>query len=509
MNVEEHLQTTDANSWKPMSEAFLEWLGNRGNILEPGLAPEPTIKVLTFLALLESTKACTYEDIRQIFRKKNVIQGNIPDNTLRTSALNLGKTLEKFEHALELKSFRGRFQLIKRTPKLSTNTQVNTQQDPAVLILYPQAIKAEDVACVLIEKAMLSLPGLYFLEWSARWWETYSSKEAEIRVNYETGAWEHLGIKNRLSNDTNTEQIISIVGLAPGEGLAEIGLLKKILRDNNKKIHYLAIDSSPKLLRDHIGLLKETLTPEIENGQLICAGTVADIFSGLREAVEKTRNEFKSRGTIKPELDFLPSSCSMLVTYFGNCLGNNYQDQETEFFSMVQSIFQNRPLEILVGVSVMRATPDKYIRNWDDFLLQSPRHLLETKKLLESSRESNSDELPEFILPQDNNKSTRCPAVTPEPYIVRHQIEGQIYRFYYKLAFDLDLAKSLGQPTRPLPKGTLILLHSIIKYNIRTLVNGIEKCGVFNVKYDSSYHQVVDTANGKREYAVFSAYLEK
>ena len=64
------------------------------------------------------------------------------------------------------------------------------------------------------------------------------------------------------------------------------------------------------------------------------------------------------------------------------------------------------------------------------------------------------------------------------------------------------------QLVRPLPKGSLILLHSIIKYNMKTLVSGIEKCGLFNVAYDNSYHQVVDTPNGKREYVVFSAYVE-
>lgn len=43
---------------------------------------------------------------------------------------------------------------------------------------------------------------------------------------------------------------------------------------------------------------------------------------------------------------------------------------------------------------------------------------------------------------------------------------------------------------------------------MKTLVSGIEKCGLFNVAYDNSYHQVVDTPNGKREYVVFSAYVE-
>lgn len=495
------------NSWEANLECFQSWLDNRVDILEPGLVPEPTIKVLIFLALIDANKPCTYDDLRDYFKTKNVIRGKVPDNTLRTSVSNLGKTLEKSGHAYELKASRGRFQLKLRSRE-KVAKEPHTEQSSVVLLLDPPAIRAEDIALTLIEKAMLPFHSLYFLEWSARWWETYSSKEAEARVKYEADAWERLGIKKRLLNANNIDIPIGMVGLAPGEGLAEIELLKKILRDGyNRKVHYIAVDSSQRLLRDHIGLLKETLTPEIESGQLLCAGVIADIFTGLSESIDRVKNEFVRRNTIKKAEDFLPSTSGLIITYLGNCLGNNYQDQETEIFSIIHSIFQNRPLDILIGVSVMRSTPDKYKRNWDDFLLQTPRHLLETKKLLVSSK-SDKDYLTEFLLSKKNNDN-RCPPVLPETYIVRHQIEGQIYRFYYTLSFDLKLIESLNKKTRPLPAGTLILLYSIIKYKMEKLVDGIKRCGLFNIEYDSEYHQVVDTANGIREYAVFTAYSEK
>lgn len=504
MDVEEQIYIQKA-SWKPISEEFLRWLDNRHHLLEPGLIAEPTIKILIFLALFDAQKPCTYDDLREIFKFRNVINGVVPDNTLRTSVLNLTKTLNKYEHPFELKSLRGSFQLVRRN-----NILKNIPKDPVVLLLEPPAVEANEIAKILIEKAMLPFHALYFLEWPARWWETYSSKEAEIRIPYESGAWERLGIRNRLLKSNNSD-CISMIGLAPGEGLAEIELLKKILRtEKNKKIHYLAVDSSPRLLRDHIGLLKETLSAEIEAKQLLCAGVVADIFSNLRDAIGRARVEFKENGIVDDQSDFIPSSSSMLITYFGNCLGNNYQDQETELFTMIYSVFQNRPIEFLVGVSVMQETPEEYKRNWDDFLLQTPRHLLESKNLLKSSITNNLT-LPEFILPQRPRDDTRCPSVVPEPYIVRHQIKGQIYRFYYKLAHALELEKTkeLSETlARSLPKGTLILLYSIIKYNMKTLVEGIEKCGLFKIEYDETYHQVVDTPNGKREYAVFSAYLE-
>lgn len=495
------------HGWETVKEVFEEWLDKREDSLGPGLSPEPTIKVLIFLALLEAQKACTYDDIKEIFKSKRVIKGVVPDNTLRTSVLNLGRTLDKSGHALELQSFRGKFQLVPRIIKPMNVLAHANQRDSVILLLEQPAFKAEEIAYDLIEKAMLPFHALYFLEWSARWWEIFSSNEAQIRVQYEADAWDKLGIGDRLLENSNG--LISIVGLAPGEGLAEIELLKKILNENLKiKIHYVAIDSSQRLLRDHISLLKETLTAEIENGRLMCAGIIADIFSGLREAINKIRVEFVKRGTTKSEQEFLPADSSLLITYLGNCLGNNFQDQETEIFSIIHSAFLNRPLEFLVGVSVMQATPDEYKRNWDDFLLQTPKHLLETKKLLASSRTTESNDLPEFNLPKDWN-SDRCPAVVPESYIVRHKIEGQIYRFYYRLAYDLKLTSELCKDLLPLPKGTLILLYNIIKYNMNTLVRGIEACGLFKIIYDKNYHQIVDTPNGRREYAVFSAFSEK
>lgn len=499
---------SEYSRWEAISDVFHQWIEDKTDILKPGLNPEPTIKVLIFLALFDAKKACTYSEIKEIFKTKNVIKGLIPDNTLRTSILSLSKTLDKFHHPLELKSERGSFQLITRTTnKLNLDLPKTNKSDSVIILLDPPAIKAEDIAFELIEKSRLPFHSLYFLERSARWWEIFSHNEAEIRVKYETESWLKLGVRDRILSNTN--ETISFVGLAPGEGLTEIELLKIILLENpNKKIHYLAVDLSKRLLREHINLLKETLASEIETGRVICTGVIADIFCNFSDTVNRVRNELFNKNYIEKESDFLPASSSLLVTYLGNCLGNYYQDQETEIFSIIYSTFQNRPLEFLVGVSVMRSTPDEYKRNWDDFLLQTPKHLLEINKLLESSRADDSKSLPEFDLPKVGD-SNRCPSVIPETYIVRHRIEGQIYRFYYKLEYDLNLKFDLNKGLRPLPKGTLILLYNIVKYNMKTLINGIEACGLFKVKYDPKYHQIIDTPNGVREYAVFSGFLDK
>ena len=41
-------------TWEANNDIFNEWLGNRHAVLEPGLVPQPSIKILVFLALLDS-----------------------------------------------------------------------------------------------------------------------------------------------------------------------------------------------------------------------------------------------------------------------------------------------------------------------------------------------------------------------------------------------------------------------------------------------------------------------
>lgn len=494
----------DICGWEINLDVFNHWVEIKRPELRLFPNIKPTIKILIFLALVDAQKECSYSEILKIFECKNILFGIVPDNTLRTSILNLGKMLDKLNHPMQLKGFRGKFQLIRRQRSI-VESDTASKLSSVILLVDPPSIKAEDIAIELVEKARLPFHALYFLERSAHWWEIFSYSESQIRIQYESASWEKLGVRNRLINDKNN--IVCFVALAPGEGLGEIELLKKILNEHqNKMVHYIAIDLSQRLLRGHINLLKESLKIEISQGRIICVGMIANIFCDLPHTINRIRNELVDRNYVSKGSDFLPESSGLLVTYFGNCLGNYYQDQETEIFSIIYSTFPNRPLEFLVGVSVMRSTPDEYKRNWDDFLLQTPKYLLETNKLLESSRLSPSTQLPEFNLP-NLGSNERCPSIIPELYVVRHGIEGQIYRFYYKLEYDLYLSNSLDNGLRSLPKGTLILLYNIVKYKMNTLINGIEACGLFKIKYNPNFHQIVDTSNGKREYAVFSAYL--
>lgn len=455
----------------------------------------------------------------KIFEAHGVIVGEVPDATLRSALRSLGRTLKDAGHPLELRSIRGRFQL---RPRGAFNAP-HTSKARVVLLDAP-VVMAKDTARTVVVNGRLPFESLYSLEWAARWWEAYSGEEAAIRAPYEVEAWHKLGIASRLRK--REEEPMCIVGLAPGEGIGEIAILKMILRNGEStpsRIHYLAVDSSPRLLRDHIGLLRETLAPEIESGRLICAGVVTDIFIGLTSAIAEVQDEFRRRGPLSTEDDFLHTSWPMLVTYLGNCLGNGEPDREDRFFSTVHSAFPNRPLELLVGVSVMREESDEYDRTWDEFLLQSLHHLLETSKSLESSQPNQSEELPEFTLPRlldynrEENKAKyleakktrddRCPPVIARPYFTSSDIEGQIYSFEYRLTYDLGIP---DERVHKRPKGSRVTLYNVIKYKMPTLVEGIKKGGIFKkVKYLPDFHQAVRTSNGVREYAVFSAYFGK
>lgn len=503
-----------SDTWEPVKEEFLKWLGHRENLLDPCIPPEPTGKCLVFLALLDSDRYCTYEDIQEIISRKNVIRGNIPNVTLRTSVASLGKTLDKFRHPLELKSLRGHFKLEKRPPDFSKKKERADKKNSGIIVLMDDIVteesQEEEIARTIIKKTTIPFKALFLLEWSARMWEHYSSEETEMRFPQEFNAWYNLGIKERLSKDGAIKECVNVVGLAVGEGLSEIGVLKTITEDKDiSKIHYLAVESSPRLLRDHIGLIKESFFNEIASGRLLCAGVLSDMFYDLNEPVERARKAFLSMGVTNSSEEFLPKDSGLLITYFGNCLGNNAPDKETEIFALIRSSFRHRPLEFLVGTAVIHSDiPEQYKRNWDDFLIQMPKYLMETRGLLVSSSNCNSTDR-EFLLTKNGKKKERFPDVILDPYIAQHGIKGKIYRFYYKLSHDLCISEKLDDSIPSLPRGTQILLMNVIKYDMRTLIQAVENGMSFKVSYNDKFNAVLKTQNGEREYATFSAYLEE
>lgn len=349
---------------------------------------------------------------------------------------------------------------------------------------------------VLVKEHKLLVNETYAFSCTSSAWLSVSNKEAEARPRYEGAAWNHLHLNQILTSAT---PVVNLVGLAVGEGLGEIELLRHAL-DDDHVVHYLALDLSPVLLAAHVERVREVFAEALAEGRLVCAGFLGNIFTDLERSVRASESEFISRGILSSDDQFLPTCAPLLVTYLGNCLGNDSNDREDLIFDTISSVFLSHKVSILFGISLMRSSPDKYSQSSADFFLQIPRYLTNDLQVLRSARETTNCEPEEFeICPNSKSKNGRMLPVTPRSYESRG-IKGQIYDFFYRLDFDLEF------PSQNLKAeaGTKLLLYSVTKFDPEALVRFIQNLG-YALIYDPSYHERVETEFGPREYTVMLA----
>jgi hypothetical protein len=350
-------------------------------------------------------------------------------------------------------------------------------------------------ASTLVQQHRLLINETYAFSCTSAVWFSVSRKEATSRKTYEAGAWDELKISEIF--ERSSSGIVNMVGLAVGEGWGEIELLKKALA-NGFTVHYLAMDFSPVLLAGHIATIRETFEPELNEGRLICAGFLGNVFFDLENAWNTCRSEFQRREVLSGRDDFLPVSAPLLVTYLGNCLGNDSNNAEHAILNSISSIFPHQLLLILIGVSVMRSAPDQYSPSSADFFLQVPHYLMNDLQLLKSVARAPAYE-PEFEVPNESTRDRRMPGVALRDYTFR-AIKGQIYDFYYKLDYDLEYPAE----NKIVDAGTPLLLYSVTKFEPAGLVSFMESLG-YAVTYEPLYHQRIDTEFGPREYTVMLA----
>jgi hypothetical protein len=566
----------DRGGWKGgMSEsAFRDWLATHPAWFGKGDAPQLSVKSILFLTLLDAMRdeqgPRSYKQLVDAMKK--VVEGKVPDASVRTGLHHLKEDLDQAGHRLELRTVKSTGLGRDRVGYVLVKREFKPQPTEPLLILAPPAFSPDQIAGDLIENGTLPFHALYFLPRSACRWVAFSSEEGEERIRYEQRSWGELKIRDRLIGGHKSERM-NMLSLGPGEGLGEVAILRAIfgVQDTGglvpaatpipKKVCYLAIDSSPVLLLDHIQTLRENFAEQLQTGELICAGVVADVFSrdGIGQVLQQVRTEFVRREVHMTEREFFPEDdCPTLVTYLGNNLGNDPDPDTTKLFRGLRDAIPNRPLEVLVGVSVKRNQPDKYGDSWYQFLLETPHHLLANMKLMESvpptdaEREIEFENWPEFTPPPDGSKdwvdrqvekwskertitnadqvekhrkrierfAKKCldrprflPPEEPQTFSGNLGVKGDIYRFQYRLAFGLQLAVRLDSSARPrrtrpmLEAGREIVLYSIIKFDIRSLLDAIRRGTSFNVKESMDSYTVV-TPNGIREYQVFSAFLD-
>ncbi len=496
-----------SENWTVNEERFRRWLGPRHNLLSPVVdLKKPSVKTLAALALLDgNSRQMTYGEISEAIYERKIVQPirhsdeeGISILTLRVALSELGRTLADKKHRFQLRVIRenrtARFQLLQpyQTEVFSNLAPASSPTHHRDPINDPRTI-----AKTLVQNGGgIPIASLYATYRAAAAWLSFSTKTAVEKKSYESGSMNTLGVTTRIGGDR-----VSLVGLAVGEGLGEIEILKDLLRNKARKhplrVDYLAIDSSDILLMSHAKLVTEHFSKEINDGSLVFVPVVGDLY----ELSQHKARESGLRGN-----GFLSSKYA-ITTFFGNCLGNDEQ-KEWEFFKKVFEAFQDgEQVEVLVGVSLIRYRADKHRRipidekyTLDPFLLETPRHLTYDLEFLTSLNKTGKaiplHQNTEFLLPEGHQEF-----LPSADYATPMGVRGKVYRFFYKLKNDLttwdrDAILKAGQP---------ILLYSIVKYEVETLLEFLRARG-YSVSAPQSESGILSIAEGEEEfrYMVFS-----
>ena len=506
--------------------AYRNWAHKWRAELLPMFSPTdvPTVKALLFLALLETQgNDCGYDDLTALIEYHGVVasRGDLKRDGLRVAIGDLHKTLANHQTP---------FRLVRRGQGVFC---LNHAHLPAVATAYSQVItdfslnhplgKPEELLRNLFETRVLPFHSLYYLPQSAAWWANYSHEEAAKRHPLEAASWRCFGLHQRLQS---TDRILSVVGLAVGEGRGELAMLQEIIKDLDPRVqvHYLAIDLSPGLLLHHAQNLSLEFRHLMSAGRMVCATVVGDIYDLLpSRAADSWDAISRARDLMFPE--FLPWQSPMLVTYLGNCMGNEAPDSERRFFDLLRTRLGDKaraahddpsgPLECVIGVSVNRE-PEKYTLDWENFLLEGPRRLLE-RGLLRSHGSGRG-----AFVPKSGGPETQA-----VDYSASLGLTGRRYVFNHVLQHSISASTGTTalMPDR-LNEKQAIQLYAITKYDMETMVTLAGDLGFHVARVDAArveecapnfahpvedreqwLEQIVHTKNGTRHYGVFGVGL--
>jgi hypothetical protein len=231
------------------------------------------------------------------------------------------------------------------------------------------------------------------------------------------------------------------------------------------------------LLVAHVDTLRTHFASEIRSGKLRCVGVLGDVFD-LAHALTLARDLAEQRkmpGFLLPEKP-------TIATYLGNCLGNGDSDTEGKIIdSVVHALPKAELVSVVLGVSAAGTVHPYPPRMWQ-FFLQTPYYLMQGGLLTGNSNdEFDPQKINEEIALVVNGKSTSKARLggryelCVDSYSASFGVRGAIYRFYYRTAGDVHVGKS--EAGGVLPAGSPILLHTIKKYDIPSLVGYLRTRG--------------------------------
>lgn len=482
---------------------YERWLTERSPDLLKGLElKKPTVRSLVYLALTETRKQpSSYEGLNRIIESKGVFKEPISTLSLRVALSDLSRRLPKLDPKLRI-----------RFHKIGRKVQFNLEGEPSSppvnlstpLITPVSATNPQEIARSLVrDGGGLPFSALYCSYRAAANWITFSSPFAFAKKDYEAESLDGYHILSRIEKWSPSRRV-GVCGVAVGEGLGEIELLGKLLRDTEAAkgfaVDYLPIDSSEFLLSCHLKLVQDRFKKEIRSGRLRISPVVGDLYQ-LKELLPLVRRRMG---------DSFLNNMPIVSTYFGNCIGN-YENHEWEYFrSVLESFSYQQPLIFLVGASLTRNVPtsgrkspveeEKYFL--DPFLLETPRHLQHDLGLLVSMR----DGVPmsyskEFVF----DPNARPKLIRPLDYRTPQGIQGKVYRFFYSLKNDIRTWDGELSAKR----GTDIFLYSVVKYHLESLTQFLQVRGL-EIKAPPKDYAVLNTLYGEDtlHYVVFAAFRD-
>lgn len=370
----------------------------------------------------------------------------------------------------------------------------------------------QTIARRLMRDRRMPFYGIYLpLRAVARWvrYSEINEEASEQKRKYEGEQCEKL-LKEWFSNCKKQDKVLSILGLGLGEGIGEIELIERLLKQGFK-IHYCAVDMNPFLLMDHAIRLKYKFGKAIKTRQLVCSVVTDNFLKNLSGALEKIRAKVKER---KITDDFIPKDSNILVTTLGNVLGN-LEDRASEgvYFKKIQDEFEGQNIAFLIGAGVDQITATgksvEETYELDDLFLATPRYLTYELGILKSNL-TNKKAGKEFYIDNKDQFQVKRNFYQGDGLIFDKEsesyVKGYIYEFLYttkkELVMEIENEQSLI-----LPPQTKLLLFNIIKFNLKNLLGFIKFRGLKIENEEQIETLNVGTDKEKRLYVVFAATI--